>query len=276
MCRLFGFVGTETTKLDCSLVEAQNALQAQSDRDQRGIRNPDGWGIASWDSGGPLIIKSTFPAFADLEFAPIARQVWSKAVIAHVRKATVGAISEPNTHPFEHGPWVFAHNGTIPHLDYVATRLDLGPYGPPVGETDSELAFRWLLNRMADFGLDPESPADDVEQLVELLSDSVLELVRLTIHAGLEPPRLNFLLSDGRHLAATRWGNSLYWTHRQSVPDCAICGQDHCPQADQSYRATLVASEPITGEHWTEVPEGSVIGVGPEADTIIRTLAPAS
>ena len=47
MCRLYGFLATESTRLECSLVEAHNALQLQSDRDGRGVRNADGWGISA-------------------------------------------------------------------------------------------------------------------------------------------------------------------------------------------------------------------------------------
>jgi len=116
MCRMYGFLATDSTRLDCSLVLAQNALQTQSDRDGRGVRNADGWGIAHWDDSGPSILKSTHPAFADRFFAETAEEISSQAVIAHVRAATVGKVAEENTHPFHHGPWVFAHNGTITGL----------------------------------------------------------------------------------------------------------------------------------------------------------------
>jgi glutamine amidotransferase len=144
-------------------VSAHNALQVQNDRDRRGVRNADGWGIASWQDAGPEVISNNAPAFADRLFAQAATAVSSNAVIAHVRAATVGRVAEQNTHPFTHGPWAFAHNGTISSFEHVATRLDLGNYGPPKGETDSELAFLWLLNRMADYGLDPETPAPSLE-----------------------------------------------------------------------------------------------------------------
>jgi len=95
----------------------------------------------------------------------------------------------------------------------------------------------------------------------------VLNLVRSSITiTGITPPKLNPLLSDGVNLAASREGNSLYWTTRSRVPDCAARGSDHCPDADDSYRAVVIASEPITGEHWTEVQEGTILAVGPDAE----------
>lgn len=273
MCRLYGFLATQPTRLECSLVAAQNALQTQSDRDSRGKRNADGWGIAHWVGDDREVIKSTMPAFADDQFAEIASQIWSEAAIAHVRAATVGGVSDENTHPFTFGTWAFAHNGTIPAFDHVSTRLDIGPFGPPDGQTDSELAFLWLLNRMEDYGLDPEEPADDLEPIVALLADGVLELVDMAVRSGApEQPKLNFLISDGRHLAASRWGNSLYWTFRRGIRDCAVCGTSHCPAADDDYRSVVVASEPITDENWIAIQEGSVFGVEPGARTLIRDL----
>lgn len=273
MCRMYGFLATDPTRLDCSLVSAQNALVVQSDRDQRGIRNADGWGIAHWPDSHPTILKSTQPAFADKQFIETATAVSSDAVIAHVRAATVGNVSEDNTHPFQHGPWSFAHNGTVPAFNHVRTRLDLEDFGPPVGQTDSEAVFLWILNRMKDYGLSAEQPSPGLDPLVDLLTDSILELIRITIQAGgNEQPKLNFLLSDGKHLVASRYGNSLFWTFRRGVRDCAVCGTSHCPTADDSYRAVVIASEPTTDEDWLEVPEGSVLGVEPGAHTMKRSL----
>lgn len=273
MCRLYGFVASEETGLECSLVEAQNALLVQSDRDLRGIRNPDGWGIAAWDETIPGVVKSTFPAFADRGFREIASSVFSHSVIAHIRAATVGRVAFENTHPFQYGPWAFAHNGTIGSFEHVQTHLDLGPYGPPVGSTDSETLFLWLLNRMRDHGLSPLSQADHLPRIVDLLHDAVQDLVRISMRAGADqPPTLNFILSDGRHLAASRWGNSLYWLYRKGVTDCMVCGTSHCPTADASYRAVVVASEPITDEDWNEIPEATVFGASPEITTLTRSL----
>ncbi len=108
-----------------------------------------------------------------------------------MRAATVGRVSEANTHPFTHGAWSFAHNGTIHDFEHVRTRLDIGGFGPPTGETDSESVFLWLLNKMSDYGLDPLAPARHIDQLVELLGDAVFELID---HVGVRPMRRSRLL----------------------------------------------------------------------------------
>ena len=85
MCRLYGFLATDATRLECSPVEAQDALIVRSDRDGRGVRNADGWGIAQWVGDDREVIKSKMPAFADDQFVMIASDIWSESAIAHVR-----------------------------------------------------------------------------------------------------------------------------------------------------------------------------------------------
>jgi glutamine amidotransferase len=273
MCRLYGFSATAPTRLDCSLVSAQNALQVQSDRDGRGRRNADGWGLARWKEPEPQIVRSTLPAFADREFVHEAEATRSRVALAHVRAATVGDVALENVHPFSHGPWAFAHNGTLTAHQELAPVLTEWTHRGPQGSTDSELIFQWLLGRMPAFGLDPNEPAPDTATLARFLKEVVLDLVRSSIAIpGIAPPKLNLLLSDGVNLAASRWGNSLYWTTRSRVPDCAVCGSDHCPEADDSYRAVAIASEPITDEPWTEVQEGTILAVGPGAELTMLDL----
>ena len=86
------------------------------------------------------------------------------------------------------------------------------------------------------------------------------------------PVKLNFLISDGSNLVAARWGNTLYWTYRNAIPDCAVCGLAHCDDVDDRYRAIVIASEPITGERWTEVQEGSVLSVDEAVTLVTRDL----
>lgn len=276
MCRLYGFLATDPTRVECSLIEAQNALLVQSRGDRRGVPNRDGWGLAAWSDGQPVIERRARPAHDDVEFLQTARSTRSTAMISHVRAATVGGASPANTHPFHHGPWVFAHNGTITGFDEVAPLLDPGDLGPPQGDTDSERVFRWLLSRMSEFGLDPNEPAPGTEPIVRLLSAAVHDIVKMTQRAApTRPAKLNFLISDGRHLVASRWGNSLFWTVRHGVRDCTVCGLSHCPEADVDYRAVILASEPITDERWHEVQEGSIVAVDEQvnlttADLLVR------
>jgi len=104
MCRVYGFSATASTRLDCSLVTAQNALQIQSDRDRRGRRNADGWGLARWAETSPEIVRSTRPAFADPAFPQEAEATRSRvAPLTFGRRPS--AMCSPRTYtPSTTGP----------------------------------------------------------------------------------------------------------------------------------------------------------------------------
>jgi len=92
----------EPTRVECSLVHAQNALMQQSQLDAEGRMNGHGWGVADYRDGVPLIEKQTWAAFHGEHFRKSAARVYAHTVVAHVRRATVGSTSIENTHPFNH------------------------------------------------------------------------------------------------------------------------------------------------------------------------------
>ena len=113
MCRLYALCANELTRVECSLVGAQNALMAQSKGDSEGLVHGHGWGVADYPNGTPIIEKKTWAAFHGEHFAKKAAKVYAHTVVAHVRRATVGEPSILNTHPFSYGRWIFAHNENL-------------------------------------------------------------------------------------------------------------------------------------------------------------------
>lgn len=68
--------------------------------------------------------------------------------IAHVRTMTKGAVAVRNTHPFVHGSYCLAHNGSLSWDEMIKHLFKRST--PPIklnGETDSEVAA-WLLNHL--------------------------------------------------------------------------------------------------------------------------------
>ncbi|UCH25799.1 MAG: class II glutamine amidotransferase [Trueperaceae bacterium] len=267
MCRLYGLRANEPTKVECTLVYAQNALMAQSQADLRGVSHPDGWGIGFYEGPRATIERRDTAAHEDLHFSVTAERVYAETVVAHVRRATVGSNSQANTHPFCYRNWTFAHNGTVTAFERIRTTLEQQTEEDLLdqrrGTTDSELVFYWLLSRMSAAGLDPNGTGARLELLVEVLREAVAYLDDLNDRAGAEnPAKLNFLLTDGSILVATRFRHSLYWLVREGIHDCEICGIPHVHhQPGVDYRAVVLASEPITHESWHEVPEGGVLAV---------------
>jgi predicted glutamine amidotransferase len=140
MCRLFGLsAGDRRVQAAFWLLDAPDSLQEQS------RRNPDGCGVAGFDTGGKVEMhKAPVAAWDDPDFGNVARRLTSSTFVAHVRHATTGPRRYENTHPFAEGDIAFAHNGALGSLDLVDEQL--GDYRRVVhGDTDSERMFALIL-----------------------------------------------------------------------------------------------------------------------------------
>lgn len=276
MCRLYGFRATHATKVECTLVHAQNALLIQSQKDARGLTHADGWGIACYRNGELEIESRQTPAFEDLHFSAAAERLYGTTVVAHVRRATVGGVSLANTHPFRHGRWIFGHNGTLAGFSALREELlreiDGSLAGHIRGTTDSETMFYWLLSRLSKRNKLNLDGKPDCATLGRVLAEALVELVQRSEASPQErQTRLNFLLTNGQLMAATRWNHTLFWVERDGIRDCEICGIPHVDQTPKShYRAVIVASEPISDEAWQEVANGSVLTI--DEDLEVRTI----
>jgi len=240
---LFGFRSDLPARVHQSLVTEKNSLRAQS------VEHQDGWGIASYDTGTPEVAHGLGPAHCDPEFERVSGLLSSHAVIAHVRKASVGRVHLDNAHPFLHRTWAFAHNGTI--ADFCEHREALEAEIEPAfrellrGETDSERCFYIFMTRLralAPAG-DPDAPA-----LARALAETMRVVASLTDRAELQSS-MNFIATDGRLMAATRRLRTLFVSTR-APSNGARLGQ------------LLIASEELTGEdQWYPVPEESVVAI---------------
>ena len=273
MCRLYGFRANEPTKVECTLVHAQNALMVQSREDLKGYSHANGWGVATYEDHHPHVERQAWAAYHGEHFRRAAARIYSRTVLAHVRRATVGPPALANTHPFAHGAWAMVHNGTVPAFDEVRLRLlaDMSEThrAAIVGDTDSEHVFRLLMSR---HDAAPDRP------MTEILSETVAD-IRSWCRAA-APDKLlglNVLLTDGTDLWATRIGRTLFSAERDGVYDCEICGFPHIHHhSGTHHRAVVIASEPISHERWQEVPEGSLIEVGPDLTMRISSLDAAA
>src|SRR2546425_10816753 len=90
------------------LLHGANALRVQS------REHPDGWGLGWYVGRVPQVVRSLTAAHGDEDFEEVSSFVTASTILAHIRKASIGRVALENTHPFEWGPWLFAHNGTVP------------------------------------------------------------------------------------------------------------------------------------------------------------------
>jgi len=282
MCRLYALLANEPTKVECSLVYAQNALMEQSRRDSQGRQHADGWGVVCYveleRSRIPTTVKHSNAAFDTDHFSRSAEKVYSKAVVAHVRLATVGFTSTLNAHPFTHDEWTFAHNGTIPSFEKLSGKMEANTgeryLNCRLGTTDSEMFFLWLLYQMEANGINADNVAKKEEDARRVISESIAALANDCLEVAPDKEsRLNFVMTNGHVLFACRWNNSMHRIVRDGVYDCEICGIPHIHHSPAvNHRAVVVASEPITSEPWSEVPNHSLMYVSPNLTCVIDEI----
>lgn len=212
----------------------------------------DGWGIAFFEGRGVRVFLDPQPS-ASSPIAELVRQypIRSLNVVAHIRKATQGVVSLENTHPFQRELWgrywVFAHNGNLPQF-----RPTLDGSFLPVGNTDSEHIFCWLLQSLrARFG----DTAPDRDALFSALHDIILPVSELGI--------FNFLLSNG-HCLFAHSSTELHYIERRAPFDRAHLKDDDVSidfstVTTPNDRVAVIATVPLTdNETWTPMPPGSL------------------
>ena len=176
MCRLYGFRSSVLSGVHSSLVAAENALAQQS------VKHPDGWGIAYYTSKFPHLIRSEKQALEDGLLREISAVVSTRTLLAHIRQATAGKVSVLNCHPFQYGPWTFAHNGTVAGFERLNDRL-AGETEPTLQSsrkrtTDSEQVFYWLLSQIARAGTCIDNRCRDVAVLAGVVASSIRDLAK--------------------------------------------------------------------------------------------------
>ncbi len=168
--------------------------------------NKDGWGIAYFVENESLLFKGCKNA----QKSPLLRaildrvELQSHQAILHVRRATKGRVTLANTHPFVRElwgmPWVFAHHGEVQdtaHWESPAPHIF-----QPVGETDTETLFCWLLNALWSRFKDRAPPITEVVSWVNDLvqSEHFLE------------EKFNFILANSFVLFAFYGGHhKMFW-----------------------------------------------------------------
>ena len=256
MCQLLG--------MNCNVpTDVTFSFRGFSQRGGRTDHHTDGWGIAFFEGSGDSDSDKGLRHFVDHQSAsnsPVAElisryPIKSRNVISHIRKATQGRVALENCHPFVRELWgrywVFAHNG------------DLGGFAPrlhgnfrPVGGTDSELAFCWIMQELA------KSHAA-LPSITEL-SITLRELAAVAAPHG----TFNFLLGNGQalwaHAAIQATAQGLYSVERKypfahatlSDEDVSIDFADHTQPSD---KVALVVSAPLTtNEHWKRFAPGEL------------------
>ena len=211
----------------------------------------DGWGVTFYEGKGCRSFKDPMPS----AHSPIARLVTeypikSKTVIGHIRQANSGAICLQNTHPFIRQMWgknwTFAHNGQLKDFsNALPVKLHL-----PVGSTDSEHAFCWLLDQLHYKFAEKEPEKKILFAYVAQLSEKINAL-------GV----FNLTLTDGESLFVF-CSTHLQWITRKApfghanLID-AVMQVNFKEETTPNDVVTIIATRPLTdNESWHKMDAG--------------------
>jgi ergothioneine biosynthesis protein EgtC len=234
MCRHLAYLGPPTS-LERVVLAPEHGLYTQSwapRLQQHGVVNADGFGVGWYpaepgepQAAEPARYRRDVPIWTDANLPEMAKAIRSHAIIAAVRSATPGTgQDESAAAPFRDGRFLFSHNGVIPDWTNLPTDLTSGEALSLPARSDS--ALLWLLiYRELRRGVAPERALSSVVAHVAAVRPTA---------------RLNVLLTDGRSIVATRFGDTLWY---RTGPDL------------------LVASEPDdepVGE-WHELPDHTLL-----------------
>ena len=238
----------------------------------------DGWGVAYFEDNDAFLLRESSPAaesglvrFMEKNGPP------SNLVLSHIRLATQGQAALRNTQPFQRElggrAHVFAHNGDLADVRAKCT-LKSGRY-TPVGDTDSEFAFCYLLERLEKLW----DRAPGKLPSVELRLETVAQFAALLRPFG----AFNFIYSDGDalfvhgHRRKQEDGDiqppGLHLLARSCDEQAIDLSASGIMMAPVAQELALVASVPLTDEPWEPIKEGEVIAL---KDGLVWARLPAS
>ena len=247
MCQLMGMSANVPT-------DARFSFTGLVERAGRTDIHKDGWGITFYQGKGVQEFRD-LKAGSDCDVANFLKLqcIKSDIVISHIRQANVGALTLENTHPFRRElwgeNWTFAHNGQLKDIHLI---LPLGRF-IPVGTTDSEHIFCWLLDQIEKaFTSRPEDP----KKLYDFIYAKRQQLHEIDV--------CNFLLTDGHALIA-HCSNNLHWITRRAPFGPALLKDlemsvDFSQETTPNDVVTVLATQPLTtNETWEKMQPGQMV-----------------
>ncbi|HTJ50988.1 MAG TPA: class II glutamine amidotransferase [Cyclobacteriaceae bacterium] len=270
MCRLLAYIGTPII-IDKLLYQPKNSLINQS-INAREIEEPlngDGFGLGWYVpevNYEPVTFVSVYPAWNNRNLRNLAPKIKTECLIAHVRAASVGDVSESNCHPFQYKNLLMMHNGGIENFSaikrHIRAPLTDELYNWIKGQTDSEHIFAFLLNHLFSNyrTISPES-------VVHAFEYTFSELKKMMKANGItEPAYLNMVITNGLFVVGTRYVSdpkedalTLYHSEGSKyVCEDGVCRMLSPEEQDQ---AVLVVSEKLTdvSKDWKEVPKNHFV-----------------
>jgi glutamine amidotransferase len=282
MCRLMAYKGTPVV-IDKLLYQPKNSLinQSSNAREIEEPLNGDGFGVGWYVpevNYEPITFVSVNPAWNNRNLRNLAPKVKTDCMIAHVRAASVGDVSESNCHPFQYKNILMAHNGGVEEFGkikrHIREPLTDELYNWIKGQTDSEHIFALLLNNLFQKhqSISPEAVADSFEKTFR-------DLKKLMLDNGIkEPAYLNMVFTNGLFLVATRYVSDpkeepLTMYHSEGGRFVVENGDTRLEAAQDDDNAVLVVSEKLTDDKdWTMLPPNHLVIVEQSLNVRVRPI----
>ena len=279
MCRWLAYRGSPitidklVTKPDHSLVDqsinarrlvVRNYRWAEMFPGDRFPTNGEGFGLAFVGQEGKIgLFREILPAWNSHNLQSLAPQIETTALLAHVRAAPAGTVSQENCHPFVHDGWMFQHNGTVGDFEKLKRdlQMDVAPELFPFiqGNMDTETCFYLALT----YGLDQ----DPVGAMLRM--NERVEAARLA--SGVTAPfGATMCASDGKRMVTMRV-SSREGLGDRPVPESPSLFEARGPvrlrMADGSEEVLpedtlLICSEPLeldfSEETWKPMPDRTI------------------
>lgn len=239
MCRMMAIVGDVAAHR--ALIE-RFRIEASDGKVGRNMQpgHRDGWGIVHGDL--EYAGRSALDAASDPQYLTAAREARGRVAVVHFRKATLGAKTPENSHPFVAEGLALAHNGSVFGI-------------APPGESDTRELFARILNE--------RRKGASVEDAIANVAQDVARRYRFT--------SLTLLVTDGTSV----WGLRLIGN------DPVACAEDACPQDYYTlgYATLQDGSVVVSQEHeiiairgWTPVADGGLVTVAPDGKVETRSV----
>jgi glutamine amidotransferase len=240
MCELLGMSANVPTDICFSFTGLM-------ERGGRTGPHKDGWGIAFYEGRGCRTFHDPNPS-VDSEIARLVQRYPIKScnVVCHIRQATNGRVCLENTHPFTRElwgrTWSYAHNGKLPGVK----KRPLTHYRP-VGTTDSEYAFCWMLDHIRERFPKPPRRRRSLWRLVDRLS------LELSQHGT-----FNLLMSDSKDLFAYCTTDLCWLTRRAPFGEAKLSDVEVAVDFEKETTpkdiVTVIATRPLTcNEDWEKM-----------------------
>ncbi|WIO75523.1 class II glutamine amidotransferase [Porticoccaceae bacterium LTM1] len=246
MCELLGMSTDAPTDICFSFTELMK-------RGGESGPHADGWGIAFYEDKGVRTFLDPSPSHCS-RIADLVRDypIRSCNVIGHIRQANAGMVALQNTHPFVRELWgrywVFAHNGQFKSVK----KWPLGRFNP-VGTTDSEHAFCWLMSQIDNTFQGPPSSVVAFHKQLKEWCDQLRE-------QGV----CNLIFSDSRYTYAYCTTKLTWFTRRPPFSVAKLKDADVTVdfklKDTQVTAGTIIATAPLTdNEDWQVMQPGEFL-----------------